>query len=56
MTSFLRCEFDNIRPLMQKNEKLTSSGFQHGISLAHTILQIHKFETNPRKMHDVFNK
>ena len=56
VTSFLHRDFDNIRPLMQKNEKLTSSGFQHAISLAQTVLQIHKFETNPVKMHQVFNK
>lgn len=56
MTSFLHKDFDDIRPLMDKNEKLTSSGFQHGISLAHTILQVHQFETLPVKMHHVFNK
>ena len=32
------------------------AGFQHAISLAHTILQVHKFETSPNKMHQVFNK
>lgn len=56
VTSFLHRDFDQINPLMKKNEKLTSSGFQHAISLAHTVLQIHKYETNPAKMHQVFNK
>ena len=41
---------------MQNNERLTSSGFQHAISLANTVLQMHKFENNPIKMHQVFNK
>ena len=41
VTSFLHKDFDDIRPLMDKNEKLTSSGFQHSIGLAHTILQVH---------------
>lgn len=54
--SFVHCRFDNIRPLMQKNEKLTSSGFQHGIDLAYTVLQIHKYETETVQMHQIFNK
>lgn len=41
---------------MQKNEKLTSSGFQHGIDLAYTVLQIHKYETETVQMHQIFNK
>ena len=49
-------DFEKINPIMKKNEKLTSSGFQHGISLAKTVLQIHSFETQPVKMHQVFNK
>ena len=56
VTSFLNRDFDKIHPLMKKNEKLTSAGFQHAISLAHTVLQIHKFEIDPLRMHTVFNK
>jgi len=56
VTSFLHRDFEKIRPLMLRNEKLTSSGLQHAISLGHTILHMHKFENNPLKMHQVFNK
>lgn len=49
--SFSQCDFDSIRPMMKKNEKLQQSGFQHGIGLAETIIQVHKNETEPNKMH-----
>lgn len=56
VTSFLHRDFDKIKPLMKKNEKLSSAGFQHAISLAHTVLQVHQYENNGYKMHQVFNK
>ena len=56
VTSFLNKNFDEIKPLMDKNEKLQQSGFQHAIGLAHTLLKVQKYETNPNKMHQVFNK
>jgi len=56
VTGFLHRDFDKIKPLMKKNEKLSSSGFQHAIQLAHTVLQIHQYENNSVKMHQVFNK
>ena len=38
VTSFVTKDFEKIHPLIKKNEKLTSSGFQHAISIAYTIL------------------
>jgi len=38
VTSFLHRDFEKVNPLMKKNELLTSSGFQHAISLAQTVL------------------
>ena len=49
--SFLNRDFENINPLMKTNEKLSTSGFTHAIQLAHTILKVHKYETDVPKMH-----
>ena len=58
MESFLKAdgkEFNNIQPMMDKNEKLEHSGFHYAMNLSDTILQMHKVETNTTKMHNIFN-
>ena len=56
MSHYTNRHFDDIRPLMQQNEKLNESNFQNALSLAQTILSMHSNEGAPMQMHQVFNK
>ena len=53
---FRNKDFEKISPLIDRNKELKESGFKQAISFAKSMLDVRANETNPLKMHLVFDK